>query len=70
MFDVNEEGLYQCGDKDIKRVIQLTIIQDEELVAMLAGRRTPSLRLLPTSALESGDMKNVVIEVTETKGES
>uniref|UniRef100_A0A1X7VNS0 non-specific serine/threonine protein kinase n=1 Tax=Amphimedon queenslandica TaxID=400682 RepID=A0A1X7VNS0_AMPQE len=67
MFDVADEGLYQCGDKDLKRVIQLAVLQDEELVVILAGRR-PTLRLLPTSALDSGEMRNVVIDVTETKG--
>ena len=37
MFDVAEEGLYQCGEKDLKKVIQLSVLQDEELVVFLAG---------------------------------
>ena len=35
-----------------------------------AGRRFSSLRLLPFSALDSGDVKNAVVEISETKGES
>ena len=33
----------------------------------LLGKR-PTLRLMPTAALDKGDMKNIVIDVTETKG--
>jgi serine/threonine-protein kinase MRCK len=68
MFDVADEGLYQCADKDIKKVIQLAVLPDENLIIILAGRRVASLRLLPLGALDSGDMKNVVIEISETKG--
>ena len=38
IFDVSEEGLYQFGDKDMKRVTQLKVIPDESLVIMLAGK--------------------------------
>lgn len=37
MFDVADEGLYQCGDKDMKKVIQISVLRDEELVVILAG---------------------------------
>ena len=37
MFDVSDESLYQCGDRDLKKVIQLAVLQDEELVVILAG---------------------------------
>ena len=34
-----------------------------------AGRARQSVRLLPVSALESGESKNVLIKVAETEGE-
>ena len=36
---------------------------------MCAGRTRQSVRLLPVSAIESGETKNVITKVTETEGE-
>ena len=33
-----------------------------------AGRRFSTIRLLPLSALDSGDVKNAIIDISETKG--
>lgn len=35
---------------------------------LVTGRRQATLRILPVSALDGGEVKNVVIEISETKG--
>ena len=39
MLDMGEEGLYKFGDKDVRKVSQISIIQDEGLIVLLAGER-------------------------------
>jgi serine/threonine-protein kinase MRCK len=67
MLDMAEEGLYKFGDRDVRKVAQISMIEEEGLIVFLAGRTRPSLRLLPVSAMESGETKNVLIKVTETE---
>ena len=43
------------------------MIQYYELFFSLLGRRL-SIRLLPLAALDSGDVKNSIQEISETKG--
>ena len=50
----------------IRNPLQRDSISDL-IVTHPAGRR-PTLRLLPLSAIDSGDIKNTVIEISETKG--
>ena len=37
MLDLMEEELYKFTDKDVRRVTQIQIIPDEQLIALLAG---------------------------------
>ena len=37
MLDMSEEGLYKFGDKDVRKVSQISMIQDEGLIVLLAG---------------------------------
>ena len=37
MLDIVEEGLYKFGDKDVRKVSQISMIRDEGLIVLLAG---------------------------------
>ena len=37
MLDMVEEGLYKFGDKEIRKVSQISMIQEERLIVLLAG---------------------------------
>ena len=37
MLDMTEEGLYKFGDRDVRKVSQISMIQDEGLIVLLAG---------------------------------
>ena len=37
MLDMVEEGLYKFGDKDVRKLSQISMIQDEGLIVLLAG---------------------------------
>ena len=37
MLDMAEEGLYKFGDKDVRKVSQLSMIEEEGLIVLLAG---------------------------------
>ena len=49
---------------------QFTATYVDIMYSSCSGRRqaTTTLRILPLSALDSGETKNVVIEIAETKG--
>ena len=37
MLDIVEGGLYKFGDRDLRKVSQMSMIQDEGLIVLLAG---------------------------------
>ena len=37
MLDMTEEELYKFGDKDVRKVTQISMISDEGLIVLLAG---------------------------------
>ena len=37
MLDMAEEGLYKFGDKDVRKVSQISMIEEEGLIVLLAG---------------------------------
>ena len=49
-------------------VISYHIKSSSRTLANPVGRQRPSLKMLPVSALESGETKNVVIKVLDTEG--
>lgn len=70
MLDISDDGLYQFSDKEIKKVLQIMVIKEEGLIALLAGSKRPWLRLIPMSVLDSGELKNQTIKLVETEGAS
>lgn len=70
MLDISDDGLYKFSDKEIRKVTQIAVIKEEGLIALLAGRQRQWLRLLPTTVLESGDLKNQTVKLPETEGAS
>ena len=37
MLDMVEEQLYKFGDKDVRKVTQISVVSDEGLIVLLAG---------------------------------
>ena len=37
MLDMSEEGLYKFGDRDVRKVAQISMIEEEGLIVLLAG---------------------------------
>ncbi|XP_064397756.1 serine/threonine-protein kinase MRCK alpha-like isoform X2 [Halichondria panicea] len=68
MLNVVDEGLFKFSDRDIRKVSHIRILQEEGLIALLAGRTRLCVRLISLSALDSGDLRNAVIKVPETEG--
>lgn len=38
MLDISDDGLYKFSDKDIRKVSQIAVIQEEKMIALLAGQ--------------------------------
>jgi len=70
MVYLPEDHLFKFSDRDTRKVSQIKIIKEEGLIALIAGRGRVSLRLLPLTALESGDVKSTTMKVADTEGAS
>ncbi len=38
MLSLSDDGLFKFSDKDIRRVTQINVIKEENMIAMLAGQ--------------------------------
>ena len=38
LFDITGDNLYKFGDRDVRKVSQIRVLQEDNLIALLAGK--------------------------------
>lgn len=61
MLDMTEEELYKFGDKDIRKVSQISMIQEEGLVVLLAGKLAQRVVCVCVCVLLAGELAQWVV---------
>lgn len=64
MLDISDDGLYKFSDRDIRKVSQIMVIKEEDLIALLAGQSASYIYLVAGQSASYNYVSQLATRVT------